>query len=60
MGLKNEEVFIRIGIPKSGMSFNEIDYAIYGITHEICKNKNRKKELLNMIDTLKRVIKEGY
>jgi hypothetical protein len=60
MGLKNEEAFIWIGTPSSGMSFGEIDYAISGITYDICKDEGRKKELIDMIETLKRVIEKNY
>ena len=42
------------------MSSGEIDYAIESRTHEICENKLRKKELIEMINTLKRVIEENY
>ena len=62
MGLKNKDAFIHIGIVGRGcgMSSGEIDYAIESRTHDICKDKIRKKELIEMIDILKRIIEENY
>lgn len=62
MGLRNEDAFIHLGIPRSGsgMSSGEIDFAIESRTHEICKDKLRKREIIEMLDALKRVIEENY
>ena len=62
MGLRNKDAFIHIGIVGRGcgISSGEIDYGINAITHDICKDKKRKAELINMIDTLKKVIEENY
>lgn len=60
MGLKNKDAFIHLGIPSSGMTSGEIDFAIESRTHEICKDEARKKEIIDMLDTLKKVIKENY
>ncbi len=60
MGLRNEDAFIHLGIPCRGMTSGEIDFAIESRTHEICKDKLRKKEIIEMLDTLKRVIEENY
>ena len=60
MGLKTKETFIHIGIPSSGMTSGEIDFAIEGRVIDICKNELCKKEIIEILDTLKRVIKEHY
>ena len=62
MGLKNKDAFIHMGIPSngSGMTSREIDFAIEYRTHDICKDELRKKEIIDMLDTLKKVIKENY
>jgi hypothetical protein len=62
MGLKNKDAFIHIGIvgPGCGMSSHEVDFAIEGRTQEICKNKARKKEIIDMLDTVKKVIEKNY
>lgn len=62
MGLKNKDAFIHLGIPSrgSGMTSGEIDFAIEGRTHEICKDEFKKKEIVEMLDTLKKVIIENY
>ena len=56
MGLKNKDAFIHLGIVGDGcgMSSNEVDFAIEYRTHEICKDKKRKKEIIEMLDTLKK------
>ncbi len=60
MGLKTKDAFIHIGIPSRGMTSGEIDFSIEGRTIEICKDKLRKKEIIGILNTLKRVIKESY
>ena len=62
MGLKNKDAFIHLGIPShgSGMSSGEVDFAIEYRTHDICKDQERKQEIIDMLDTLKKVIRENY
>ncbi len=62
MGLKNKDAFIHLGIPShgSGMSSGEVDFAIESRTHDICKDKLRKKEIIDMLEVLKKVIRESY
>lgn len=62
MGLKNKDAFIHLGIVGRGcgMSSGEVDFAIESRTHDICKDKNRKREIVKMIDILKKVIEESY
>ena len=42
------------------MTSGEIDFAIEARTHEICRDEYRKKEIIEMLEALKRVIEENY